>query len=377
MKIAFVDVNDPMDPLTWSGIPSRMVAGLSRYADIEVIGNLGWGIRPIYGGHKIYYKLAGKRFEEHRAALPLRLFAHRIRHALPCDTDAVIAPGSIPVALLELDKPIAFWSDSCFASMPGYYDTFSMLCSRSLLEGQTQERAALSHCSLAIYASDWAAETCRRHYPETASKVCVVPFGANFDPHYDGSAARRLVEGKRADECHLLFVGVDWVRKGGPTALAAAQIMTARGLPTKLTIVGCDPFGASGAPPNVEVTGFLSRHLPQGRTRLAELLRASHFLVLPSQAEAYGIVLCEAAAFALPSVASRTGGIPTIVDDEVTGRLLSDHADGREYADALAALFWDQQRYRALALAAFEKYRTRLNWNVACKSVIDRITEML
>ena len=28
MKIAFVDVNDPMDPLTWSGIPSRMVAGL-------------------------------------------------------------------------------------------------------------------------------------------------------------------------------------------------------------------------------------------------------------------------------------------------------------------------------------------------------------
>jgi glycosyltransferase involved in cell wall biosynthesis len=377
MKLAFVDINDPTDPGTWSGIPSRMIEGLSRYAEVDVVSNLGTGVRQLYGGHKLYYKLAGKRFDEHRTGVALRLFSYRIKRALRRDIDAVVAPGSIAIALPNFGKPAAFWTDSCFAAMPGYYDTFSRLSARSLAEGHAQEKSALEHCRLAIYSSNWAAETARRYYPESAHKVYVVPFGANLDPRYDFPRIQNLVANRSAEECRLLFVGVDWVRKGGDTVLAAAQIMAAEGQPTKLTIVGCDPFGSRGAPPFVDVVGFLSGRSEQDREKLNWLFQSSHFLVLPSAAEAYGIVLCEAAAYALPSVASRTGGISDIIDDGITGELLPEHADGRQYAETLMTLFRNQERYRTLAMAAFDKYRKQLNWDVACKTVVDRLQQVL
>jgi glycosyltransferase involved in cell wall biosynthesis len=379
MRIAFVDLGDPTHPHTWSGIPSRMIDGFSAQSDVAVVGKLSAGMRPLYLGHKMLYRLAGRRFDEQRTRFSLNMYSVRLRRALTsCEVDAVVAPGSLAVAHLDYHKPTAFWTDACFGAMPEYYDDFTRLCSRSRSEGDAQERAALARCDLAIYASDWAAGQCRQLYPEYADKVRVVPFGANFDPGLDEAAADALVRARSGDRCHLLFIGVDWKRKGGEIALAACQLMNAAGIPTTLTIVGCHPpFGPDRAPANVEIAGFLSRAVPQAREELARLFRRSHFLVLPSRAEAFGIVLCEAASFAVPSVATRTGGIATIVEDQVTGRLLPVDPTGEETAAALLGLFEDRDRYREVALAAFRKYRTRLNWTTACESILSLLRQKM
>lgn len=372
MRIAFVDIGDPTNPHTWSGIPSRMIEGFSAHSEVQIVGKLSMGIRPIYLGHKMLYRASGRRFDEYRTRFSLETYSTRLRKALSrSEVDAIIAPGSLPVARLGHAKPTAFWTDACFGAMPAYYDDFTRLCSRSRREGDAQERAALRGCDLAIYASRWAADQCRSLYPEYADKVRVVPFGANFDPGYDEESVQTLIETKTADPCQLLFIGVDWTRKGGDTVLAACQIMNGAGIPTKLTVVGCQPSPSGGVPPNVEVEGFLSRDAPRDRQRLAALFHRSHFLVLPSRAEAFGIVLCEAAAFAVPSVATRTGGIATIVEDEITGRLLPPDADGQQFADAIRSLFIDRAHYRNMAIAAYRKYRAELNWGAACKSTLE------
>jgi glycosyltransferase involved in cell wall biosynthesis len=378
MKIAFVDINDPTDPRAWSGIPIRMIEGFSRHADIATFGKINRGVRQLYFGHKIITRLAGKRFDEQRTTLSTKLFSYRVRKALrSIQIQAIIAPSSLPVTLIQSSAPVAFWTDACFGAMPGYYDDFSRLCQRSRSDGHVQERAALAHCHLAIYASDWAADHCRRLYPEYADKVRVVPFGANLDPYYDERKVDELFQARSDEKCRLLFVGVDWERKGGVIALDAARILNKRGVPTTLTVVGCNPFTHEEKPPFVKVLGFLDRTSPGGSTRLQELFVKSDFLVLPSRAEAYGIVLCEAAAFALPSVASNTGGIPTIVEDGITGRLLPPDADGEEYADVLAEVFRNKGAYRRLALSAFDKYRRQLNWDTACKAVVSALSEIV
>ena len=54
---------------------------------------------------------------------------------------------------------------------------------------------------------------------------------------------------------------------------------------------------------------------PQNRQRLEQIVSKSHRLLLPTRAECYGIVFCEANAYGLPVFATRVGGIPTIVKE--------------------------------------------------------------
>src|SRR5690349_3111749 len=105
MKTAFVDIADPTDAHTWSGITSRMIDGFTAQSEIVVISKLGAGIRPMYMGHKLLYRMAGQRFDEQRTRFSLDMYSARLRSALAgCGVDAVIAPGSLPVAHLDYGK---------------------------------------------------------------------------------------------------------------------------------------------------------------------------------------------------------------------------------------------------------------------------------
>jgi len=59
------------------------------------------------------------------------------------------------------------------------------------------------------------------------------------------------------------------------------------------------------------------------RRDLPDVIAAADLVVLPSLAEAFGLVLVEALYLGVPVVASRVGGIPEIVENEVDGLLVS------------------------------------------------------
>jgi glycosyltransferase involved in cell wall biosynthesis len=72
----------------------------------------------------------------------------------------------------------------------------------------------------------------------------------------------------------------------------------------------------------------------------ASLLQASDIFVLASSGEAFGLVLAEAMACGVPVVGSRSGAIPEIVDDGITG-LLATPRDENSFADAIERLALD------------------------------------
>ena len=90
---------------------------------------------------------------------------------------------------------------------------------------------------------------------------------------------------------------------------------------------------------------------------LSELLRTSHFLILPTRAECSAIVLCEAAAFGLPIVTTDTGGISTYVRQDVNGIRLPLTANAEVYSENIARLFQDRAAYESMSQNGWREFQ--------------------
>jgi glycosyltransferase involved in cell wall biosynthesis len=83
---------------------------------------------------------------------------------------------------------------------------------------------------------------------------------------------------------------------------------------------------------------------------VAPFLGAADVLVLPSEAESFGLVALEAMASGVPVVASRTGGLPEVVPDGRAGYLLPP-ADTAGMADKVVSILADGELRRAMGAA--------------------------
>ncbi len=283
--------------------------------------------------------------------------------------DVVFASGFNHICLLECEQPIVFWHDAMFASVRGYYSPLETDSKETIEMFEAVDRMALQNCTLAIFASDWAARNARDRYDVDSSKIKVVPFGANLECGRTPNDIKTMVAARSKDKCKLLFIGYAWQRKGGDIVLKIAEELNRQGLNTELAIVGCEPEIEGAVPDYVKILGFISKATPEGMKTLDRLFSEAHFLVIPSRAECFGIVFAEASSFGLPSIATITGGIPAAVRDEVNGKLFSLDAPVSEYCSYILSLMSDPLRYEELSLSAFNEYRTRLDWDVGARTV--------
>jgi len=255
--------------------------------------------------------------------------------------------------------------------MINYYPEFNILHSESIKKANELEQKAYNNASVIFFASDWAAQTALTKYKISADKVKVVPFGANIQ---DGISKDELLihlDKKSKNLCKLLFIGVNWERKGGAKALAVAEALIKSGINTELTIVGCEPFAKDNCPNFVRQIGFLSKKEDASNQQLIALFKESHFFILPSLAECYGLVYAEANAYGLPALGTKTGGIPTIIKDGINGKTFDLDANEALYAEFIQSYFLHHENYQQLALSSLNEYKNRLNWAVAGKTVTE------
>jgi len=137
-------------------------------------------------------------------------------------------------------------------------------------------------------------------------------------------------------------------QKGVEYFIRAAAILL-RDFPTaRFRVVGDGPFRQNlealamkmEISESVEFAGF--------RHDVGDVLSGFDVFVLPSTHEAFGITLLEAMSRDVPVVASKTGGIPEIVDGLTTG-LLAEPANPEQIADRVRELLLNPNRAAALA----------------------------
>ncbi len=189
-------------------------------------------------------------------------------------------------------------------------------------------------------------------------RIVSVPAGVDtrrFHPGVSGTAVREelglagpvvgLVAMLRGSKGHRFFLE------------AAREIL--RALPgVRFLIVG-DGIGFEDVRRRVREMGLEQAVIMTGfRSDIPEVMAALDVLVLPSiKSEATSQVIPQALAVGTPVVATATGGIPEIVRDGETGRLVPP-ADSRALAEAIISLLQDPARGRRMAEAGQALVRT-------------------
>jgi len=375
MNLAYITSFKSSDIHEWSGLIYHIHQALQHSNfRTECIDNLkSRGELSLKIKKALYAKIAGKTYLRDRGQALLMQYAVEIEKALnQIDHDIIFSPSTLPIAYIKTDKPIVFWADATFSGMMDFYPEYSNLCSESIRDAYDADQLSLSKCSLALYASEWAASTAISNYDVDPRKVKVVPFGANIICDRTIRDVESILDKKKYNVCKLLFMGVSWSRKGGDVALMVANLLNQQGIQTELHVVGCQP-PIDDIPNFVKLYGFISKNLDTGREYLDKLMAESHFLILPSKAECYGVVFAEASSFGLPSLATDVGGISTAIHNGKNGQTFQINDSPQKYCDYIARLMSDVHQYRELSLSSFAEYSDRLNWTSSGNKVKDLI----
>lgn len=200
------------------------------------------------------------------------------------------------------------------------------------------------------------------HYGVPPERVSAVGAGANFDD-------LPALAGERAPNAPptVLFVGNDFIRKGGPRLLEAFRLVRETVPEARLRIVGT-PHPISPQP-GVEVLGRVA-----GRERMSQLYVEADVFCLPSVFDPFALVMLEAMAHGVPCVATPTCGVPEIVVDGETGIMVPKEADAvQPLAAALVELLTDPQRAAEMGAAGRRRVEQQFLWT----HVVERMSPVL
>ena len=132
-----------------------------------------------------------------------------------------------------------------------------------------------------------------------------------------------------------------------------------------------------GDRPYTNVISYVDKLSSAGSGEYTRLLRQAHFLFVPSRAEAYGHVFCEAAAYGVPSLTTSVGGIPSIIKNGVNGLCLPLSTTEEHFAAEIQKILASKQSYTAMATAARRIYKADLSWTSFATKTLELVSEIL
>ena len=137
----------------------------------------------------------------------------------------------------------------------------------------------------------------------------------------------------------------------------------AREIPAQLVLIGDGPDRSSAEWLAHEFGIHARIHFLGKQERVSDLLALADLLLMPSEMESFGLVALEAMACKVPSIATRVGGVPELIEDGVTG-LLFPVGDVDAMAAGALGLLTDPTRHHAMREAARKDAQRRFCANL-------------
>ena len=176
-----------------------------------------------------------------------------------------------------------------------------------------------------------------------------------------------ITEEKSYTNQNILFVGMDWERKGGPELIEAFKTVLQKFPKATLTLAGSKPDIDI---PNCQVLG----QVPP--SELNRYYKSASIFCMPTRLEPFGIAYLEAMQARLPIVATHVGAVPDFIQNDWNG-ILVEPGDIQGIANGLIRLLTDKELCRLFGDRSIKLVQERYSWPAVGKKIHDHIEEHL
>lgn len=342
-------------PSTWSGTPYSLLQQLKRHFDIIDV-NVSLNILEKIWCKVFSYKIENKKLIKTGWVLNEkinRLFEKKAKKALKkYKTDFVLEIGDF---YAEPQRRIYTYQDFNVLYLKEIYETDPKLFSLTGYSGthkdiekrEIRAKKFYHNATGIFFMGNWILDYTKKFYP---NKCFYVGAGANVFP-----SKPKLHINK-----NILFIGRDFIRKGGDLVVEAFRILYQQDHQVRLLIAGPSSLEQKYLPEGVTYLGDMKPR------ELEEVYSKCSLFVMPSRFEAFGLVFVEALLHGLPVIASDRYEMKHIIRDGETGYLLKN-----EDAEELAAKMREALENKAMhqrVMDAYEELVKNFTWEaVAAK----------
>jgi glycosyltransferase involved in cell wall biosynthesis len=180
-------------------------------------------------------------------------------------------------------------------------------------------------------------------------------------------AQNEIFNDDRYAKKNILFVGLDWKRKGGPAVVNAFETVLITYPDATLTIVGCRPDLDL---PNISVVGKIS--LPE----VKKYYEQASIFCLPTNIEPFGIAFLEAMAHKLPLIGTNIGAIPEFIQEGKNGYLVESN-DVLQLSQCIIKLIGSPERCREFGIYGHNLLWESYSWEKTGSSIKQSILKYI
>ena len=223
------------------------------------------------------------------------------------------------------------------------------------------EKQIYTNASKVFVRSSNIQRSINEQYQQPEGKAICVYAGNNVE------TKDTVTEDKSYDGQNILFVGIDWERKGGPELVEAFKLVLDKHPSASLIIVGANPDIDMQ---NVKVLGKIPP------AELNSYYAASTIFCLPTRVEPFGIAFLEAMQARLPIVGTNVGAIPDFLQNDWNGIMVKP-GDVQGIANGLIKLLDAPDLCRLYGSRNFDLINERYSWQAVSRKFHTHIAEFV
>ena len=362
---------DPFDPLTWSGSSRFFFRALKEEGVlVDAIsadpGGLCKGIAqimsfsPKLNEWKRKYHLSTYLFKQMSKRAAKKLMA--IQEGF----DAILQVGAW-YDLLDCkhlqDKFFFSYHDGNLATQLKRPDVSFDLDARYIQKALDFEKRLYNGLDLIFAMSEWLRTSFVEDFGCDPDKVVAVGAGVNLKHIPE-------IPSKDYSKKNILFIGVDFERKGGRIILDAYKIVKKEIPDATLTIIG--PH-INNLPDGAVSLGRIMKNNPKGEKKLHQAYLEATIFVMPSFYEPFGIVFGEAMAHKLPCIGTDTCAMPEIIDNGKSGFIVPP-GNSKILGNRIIDLFRNEKELQRFGEAGYRKYLDNYTWKRVSQKIANAIS---
>jgi glycosyltransferase involved in cell wall biosynthesis len=355
--------NDPFDLRTWSGSSYFLFDALARRN--ELARAFGVTLPPV-----LRLALQAKNFSPERRLWRRKFYLDiQYRKAMTKRASAGLQPSDFESSFLQVGTwfnmpsvlrgraPCYSYSDSNLVQSLRSSD-FAHRPPESKIRAAMEYDREIYHSVDKVFCfSEYLRQSFISDFGVPADRVVNIGGGINLERFPEATPD------KNYDSKEVLFIGIDFVRKGGPQLLTAFAAVAGVIPNAVLHIVG---------PPQVTIPaalrdrvvqhGFLNKRSPEESARLTALFNRCSLFVMPSLFEPFGIAPLEAMLYQLPCIVTNDWALKEIVRPGINGELV-ERASADDLAEKLVRLLRSPDSLRRMGMRGRELALELYTWD--------------